>query len=161
MALDAGADEVVLISAGWKDEIRRRTGQRGVDLVYDPVGGDLFLDGLRCLAPGGRLLVIGFAGGAIPEVRVNRLLLNNISVVGSAWGEAERMDPTLTARLHERLVPLIDDGFIRPPIGATFPLEDAAAAYQTLADRTATGKIVIVVGATDERNAPSAAPTAS
>lgn len=145
IARDAGADEVVLISDTWKDEARALAPGEGFDLVYDPVGGDVFLDGVRSLGPYGRLLVIGFAGGSIPTLKVNRLLLNNIAVVGAAWGEAMRRDPGLPARVHERLVPLIDAGFIRPPIGATYPLEKAADAYRCLADRTAVGKIVLAV----------------
>jgi NADPH2:quinone reductase len=145
VARDAGADQVVLLSDKWKDEARGHAPTAGFDLVYDPVGGDLFLDGLRTLAPHGRLLVIGFAGGSIPQVKVNRLLLNNIAVVGAAWGEAMRREPAMPARVHGRLVPLIDAGFIRPPIGAEFPLSLAADAYRCFADRTAVGKIILQV----------------
>jgi NADPH2:quinone reductase len=145
VAREAGADEAVLISETWKDEARALTDGRGFDVVYDPVGGDLFLDGVRSLAMHGRLLVIGFAGGEIPQLKVNRLLLNNTTVVGAAWGEAMRRDPGMPQRMHAQLVPLIEAGFIHPPIGARFPLEDAPAAYRTLADRTATGKIILEV----------------
>ena len=145
VARDAGADEVVLISDKWKDEARTAAGPAGFDVVYDPVGDDLFLDGLRTLAPHGRLIVIGFAGGSIPQLKVNRLLLNNIAVVGAAWGEAMRREPEMPARIHERLVPLIERGFIRPPIGASFPLERAADAYRRFAERTAVGKIILDV----------------
>ena len=145
VARSAGADDVVLISERWKAEARALVGGRGYDLVYDPVGGDLFLDGLRSLATGGRLLVIGFAGGSIPEVRVNRLLLNNVGVLGAAWGEAVRGDPALPRRIHERLVPLIEAGHVRPPIGAELPLERAADAYRLLAERAAVGKVVLRV----------------
>lgn len=145
IARQAGADDVVLLSDCWKDEVRENTGGRGVDLVYDPVGAEFFLDGLRSLATGGRLLVIGFAGGSIPEVKVNRLLLNNISVVGAAWGEAVRRDPALPVRTHDLLLPLIDEGFIRPPIGATFPLERVADAYRLFAERAAVGKVILEV----------------
>ncbi len=145
MARDAGADEVVLIADKWKDEARAKAGPAGFDVVYDPVGDDLFLDGLRTLAPHGRLIVIGFAGGSIPQLKVNRLLLNNIAVVGAAWGEAMRREPEMPARVHGRLLPLIDAGFIRPPIGASFPLERAADAYRRFANRTAVGKIILQV----------------
>lgn len=86
VALQAGADEYVL-AEGFKDEVLARG---GVDIVVDPVGGDRFTDSLRCLKPEGRLLVIGFTGGEIPTVKVNRLLLNNISVVGVGWGAFEQ-----------------------------------------------------------------------
>ena len=145
IAHDAGADHVVLVSEKWKDEARARAGPAGFDVVYDPVGDDMFLDGLRTLAPYGRLIVIGFAGGSIPQLKVNRLLLKNIAVVGAAWGEAMRREPEMPARVHGRLVPLVDAGFIRPPIGASFPLERAADAYRRFADRTAVGKIVLEI----------------
>lgn len=143
VAKDAGADEVVLLASDWKDAALALTGGDGFDVVYDPVGADLFLDGLRCLGFGGRLVVVGFAGGAIPEVKVNRLLLNNISVVGAAWGEATRRDSSLPRRIHQELVGLIESGFVRPPIGQVFALEDIAAAYRTFENREAVGKVVL------------------
>ena len=85
VARAAGASEVVLAD-GFKDAVKELTDGRGVDIVVDPVGGDRFTDSLRCLAPGGRLLVVGFTGGEIPTVKVNRLLLNNVDVVGVGWG---------------------------------------------------------------------------
>ncbi|MGZ4557490.1 MAG: NADPH:quinone oxidoreductase family protein, partial [Mycobacteriaceae bacterium] len=84
-AREAGATDVVLVD-GWLQQVRELTGDRGVDVVIDPVGGDRFTDSLRSLAPQGRLVVIGFTGGEIPTVRVNRLLLNNVDVVGAGWG---------------------------------------------------------------------------
>ena len=85
VARAAGATDVVLAD-GFKDAVKELTGGRGVDVVVDPVGGDRFTDSLRSLAPGGRLLVIGFTGGEIPTVKVNRLLLNNVDAVGVGWG---------------------------------------------------------------------------
>ena len=85
VARDAGADEVVRSDGPWKDEAKERSGG-GVDVVIDPVGGDRFTDSLRSLAEGGRVVVVRFTGGSIPEVRVNRLLLNNTEVVGAGWG---------------------------------------------------------------------------
>lgn len=145
LAREAGADDVVLLGDAWKDEAKEKAPGAGFDVVYDPVGGDLFLDGLRALAMHGRLIVIGFVGGSIPEVKVNRLLLNNIAVVGAAWGEAMRRDPAMPARIHARLVPLIDAGFIRPPIGREYPLEEVADAYRSFENRTAVGKVVLRV----------------
>lgn len=143
LARDAGADDVVLIGDGWKDEVLELTS--GVDLVYDPVGGDYFLDGLRCLKRHGRLIVIGFAAGSIPEVRVNRLLLRNIGVIGAAWGEAVREDPSLVGRLHDELTPLVESGAIDPPVGQVLPLERAADAYRLFQERQAMGKVVLRV----------------
>ncbi len=146
VARAAGADEIVLVADGWKDEVRALTGGRGVDLVYDPVGGDRFSDGIRSLARGGRLVVVGFAAGTIPEIRVNRLLLRNVSVVGAAWGEAMAADPELPARIHAELLPLIERGAIRPPIGAVIDLERGVEAFRLLDERAAVGKVVVTMG---------------
>ncbi len=86
VAREAGADHVVRSDGPWKDEAKEITGGAGVDIVIDPVGGDRFTDSLRSLRAGGRVVVVGFTGGSIPEVRVNRLLLNNTEVVGAGWG---------------------------------------------------------------------------
>ena len=83
-----------MLAEGFKDAVKELTNGRGVDIVVDPVGGDRFTDSLRSLAPGGRLLVIGFTGGEIPTVKVNRLLLNNIDVVGVGWGAWAGRTPT-------------------------------------------------------------------
>ncbi len=146
VARAAGADEVVVISDTWKDDVVALTGGRGVDLVYDPVGGDRFLDGLRSLARFGRLVVVGFAAGTIPEVKVNRLLLRNVSVVGAAWGEAVAQDADLPHRIHAEMVPLIASGAIKPPIGHVLDLDQGQEAYRLLDDRQAVGKVVLRIG---------------
>ncbi len=143
IAADAGADEIVVISDGWKDEVLSLTGGRGVDMTYDPVGGDRFLDGIRALARYGRLVVVGFAAGEIPTVKVNRLLLRNVSLVGAAWGEAVAGDPTIPARIHDRLLPMIESGAVRPPVGQVLPFEQAAEAYRLLDEREAVGKVLV------------------
>ena len=117
----------------------------GVDFVFDPVGGDGFLNSVRSLAPLGRLLVIGFAGGTIPEVKVNRLLLRNSSVVGVAWGEFIRRDPAMPQRVGKALAELWDAGKLHPLVGATFPLEQAADALREIEGRRAIGKIVLLI----------------
>lgn len=132
-----GADEVVQAAEGWKDRVRELTGGRGADVVLDPVGGDAFAEGLRCLAPEGRILVVGFAAGAIPELTVNRLLLRNVSAVGVAWGAFLMGDLGLFASTAEALSGMVDAGVVRPPIAVRYPLEDGA---QALADLDA-GKI--------------------
>ncbi|MEM9564606.1 MAG: NADPH:quinone oxidoreductase family protein [Actinomycetota bacterium] len=146
VAAEAGADEIVLVADGWKDRVLERTDGRGVDLVYDPVGGDRFLDGIRSLARFGRMVVVGFAAGTIPEVRVNRLLLRNVSVVGAAWGEAMAYDPDLASNIHDELVPMIESGAVKPPIGALVDLEDGVEAFRLLDERRAVGKVVVTVG---------------
>jgi NADPH:quinone reductase len=144
VARDAGADHVVRSDGAWKDEAKELSGG-GVDLVIDPVGGDRFTDTLRSLREGGRAVVVGFAGGGIPEVKVNRLLLNNIEVVGAGWGAFWSSKPEFMAEVGEALDPLIDGGFVRPIVGARFPFEDAAGALNLLAGRGATGKVVLEV----------------
>jgi NADPH2:quinone reductase len=143
VARAAGADDVVVLSEGWKDEVLALTGGRGVDVVYDPVGGDRFGDAVRSLARFGRLVVVGFAAGTIPEIRVNRLLLRNVSLVGAAWGEAIAGDPDLARRIHAELLPMIRSGVVKPPVGAVLPFERGVEAYRLLDDRQAVGKLVL------------------
>jgi NADPH2:quinone reductase len=116
-----------------------------VDLVLDPVGGDRFTDSLRSLAEGGRLVVVGFTGGAIPEVKVNRLLLRNTEVVGAGWGAYVMSKPDVNVEIGAAIEQLIEQGFVRPLIGARFPLELAGNALKLIDDRGATGKIVLDV----------------
>jgi NADPH:quinone reductase len=146
VAAQAGADEVVLLGEGWKDEVVELSGG-GVDLVLDPVGGDRFTDSLRSLREGGRLVVVGFTGGSIPEVRVNRLLLKNTEVVGAGWGAYVMGKPDLNREIGAAVGRMVDDGFIRPIVGERFPLERAAEALKSLDERRATGKVVLDVRA--------------
>ena len=145
VAHDLGAQHLLDADSDWLPEVKRITGERGVDLVFDPVGGDRFLDSVRALAVGGRLLVVGFAGGSIPEVKVNRLLLKNSSVVGVAWGEYVRHDHEMPQRVGRALADLWSAGKLHPLVGATFPLERAADALREIESRRATGKIVLTV----------------
>lgn len=137
-----GATHTVLVD-GFKDRVLELTGGRGVDVVLDPVGGDRFTDSLRSLAAGGRALVLGFTGGSIPTVKVNRLLLKNISVVGVGWGEFIRDDPSYLGRQWDALSPLLASGALTVPEPTLRELEDAAAALQSLGDRSATGKVAL------------------
>lgn len=142
VARQAGADQVVR-GDGWLDATRELTGGRGVEVVYDPVGGDRFADSVRALAPEGRLLVVGFAQGEIPSVEANRLLLRNVSVVGVGWGEFASDKPDLMAQIGSDLEHLADEGFVRPIAGATYPLEQGGQALRDLQERRATGKLVL------------------
>ena len=144
VARDAGADHVVRSDGPWKDEAKEIS-QGGVDLVIDPVGGDRFTDSLRSLREGGRVVVVGFTGGSIPEVRVNRLLLANTEVIGAGWGNYVIRKPKLNQEIGELISRLTDQGFIRPVIGARFPLERAAEALELIDSRGATGKVVLEV----------------
>src|SRR3954470_16155195 len=119
VARRAGADEAVLAD-GFLGSVKELTGGQGVDLVMDVVGGDAFIDSLRSLAPQGRLLVVGFAGGAIPEVKVNRLLLNNVDVRGVGWGAYAMVRAGFMASQWRELEPMMAAGIIDPPLSTQF-----------------------------------------
>ena len=141
VARQAGADEVVRAD-GFKDGVKELG---GADVVLDPVGGDRFTDSLRSLREEGRLVVVGFTGGSIPEVKVNRLLLNNTEVVGAGWGAYVMPKPEVTRRIGAEIESLVQSGFVNPPVGASFPLEQAAEALKLIDSRGATGKVVLAV----------------
>ncbi len=144
VAEEAGADEVVLLGDTWKDEVKALS-DGGVDMVLDPVGGDRFTDSLRSLREDGRLVVVGFTGGSIPEVKVNRLLLGNTDVVGAGWGAYVMGKPKLNREIGAIVTGMIDEGFIRPVVGERFPLDQAAEALKAIDERRATGKVVLEV----------------
>jgi NADPH2:quinone reductase len=146
VARAAGADEVVRSDGEWRDEAKELSGG-GVDLVLDPVGGDRFTDSLRSLAEGGRLVVVGFTAGSIPEVKVNRLLLNNTEVIGAGWGAYVIAKPDTNRQIGAEIAKLIDSGHVRPLVGAGFPLSAAGAAeaLNLIDGRGATGKVVLDV----------------
>jgi NADPH2:quinone reductase len=145
VARDAGAQHCIEAESAWLPQVREITGKRGVDIVYDPVGGDRFTDSVRSLAPLGRVLVVGFAGGTIPEVKVNRLLLRNTAVIGVAWGEYVRVDPAMPRAIAADLAKLHAAGHVRPPIGGVYPMERCGEALRALEERRATGKLVLKV----------------
>lgn len=144
VAQEAGADHVVRSGGDWKDEARELSGG-GVGLVLDPVGGERFTDSLRALREGGRLVVVGFTGGAIPEVRVNRLLLSNTEVIGAGWGAYAFGKPGYVREAGAAIERLVERGFVRPAIGARFGFDDAASALRCIDGRAATGKVVLEV----------------
>ncbi|MGO4200850.1 NADPH:quinone oxidoreductase family protein [Rhodococcus sp. TAF43] len=140
---EIGADEVVQLTDGWAARVRDLTGGRGADVLVDPVGGDAFDDAVRALAPEGRLVVIGFAGGGIPSVKVNRVLFRNISIVGAAWGEFLRTEPSALAETHAALVKHVRAG-LRPIVKARYPLASAAEALADLEAGRVLGKAVLI-----------------
>lgn len=144
VARAAGADEV-LPADGFREAVADLTSGHGVDVVVDPVGGDRFTDSLRSLAPLGRLLVIGFTGGSIPEVKVNRLLLGNIDVVGVGWGAwwTGAGGAGSVRRQWDELVPLLEDGRLDPVIGSVRSLDEVAVALADIDERRATGKVLL------------------
>jgi len=141
-ALRCGADHAVLAD-GWLAAVRDVLGERAVDIVVDPVGSDRMTDSLRSLAPEGRLLVLGFAGGEIPVVKVNRLLLGNTGVLGVASREFFEQRPALVAELWGRLVELWRTGALADPPVEVYPFADARGALRAIADRKAFGKVVL------------------
>jgi NADPH:quinone reductase len=146
VAKTAGADHVVRSGGPWKDEAKEISGG-GVDIVLDPVGGDRFTDNIRVLRSFGRVIVVGFTGGFIPEVKVNRLLLGNKEVVGAGWGEAAMTHPEINQVIADGVNALVADGAIKPIVGASFPLEQAGEALKLIDSRAATGKVVLDVRA--------------
>ena len=139
VARAAGADEVVR-AEGFKDAVKELG---GADLVLDPVGGDRFTDSLRSLNEEGRVVVVGFTGGSIPEVKVNRLLLNNTEVIGAGWGAYVMTKPEVCREVGAEINRLVDEGFVKPVVGARFGLDDVASALKLIDSRGATGKVVL------------------
>jgi NADPH:quinone reductase len=144
VAREAGADHVVRSDGPWKDEAKELSGG-GVDVVLDPVGGDRFTDSIRSLRETGRVVVVGFTGGSIPEVRVNRLLLNNVEVIGAGWGAYAMPKPEVSRQVGDAIDRLIDRGYVRPLVGARFGWDEAADALRCIERRQATGKVVLDV----------------
>ncbi len=143
VARAAGADDVVRSDGPWREQVVERTG--GVDVVLDPVGGDRFTDSLRSLREGGRVVVVGFTGGSIPEVKVNRLLLRNTEVVGAGWGAYAMARPAVNREIGDALDAMIGAGTVRPVVGDRFPLARGADAMRVIDERQATGKVVLDV----------------
>ncbi len=144
VARAAGADHAIAVD-GFKDAARELTGGRGVDVVVDPVGGDRFTDSVRSLASEGRVIVVGFTGGEIPTVKVNRLLLSNTAVLGAGWGEYALNNPGYMQRQWSEIVDDVAAGRLAPPVSAVYPLAEASSALLELDERRVTGKVVIHV----------------
>jgi NADPH2:quinone reductase len=140
VALAAGADDAVLTS----EFVEHARAIGGVDIVVDPVGGDSFTDSLRSLRDDGRLIVVGFAAGSIPTVKVNRLLLRNLSVVGAGLGAYTASRPGYELQQWEELLPHIASGALSPPAISSYPLAKASQALLDIEARKATGKIVLI-----------------
>ncbi|WP_420040924.1 NADPH:quinone oxidoreductase family protein [Gordonia sp. MP11Mi] len=139
-----GADEVVQLTDGWKDKVLELS-DGGVDVLIDPVGGEVFDEALRTVGADGRYVVIGFAAGGIPSVKLNRVLFRNISIVGAAWGEyITKKSPELPALLHDDLTEMIAVG-MRPPATHVYELDQLGVALTDLAEGRIKGKAVVHV----------------
>ncbi|WP_281020011.1 NADPH:quinone oxidoreductase family protein [Minwuia sp. IMCC3060] len=141
-----GADHVFNYSEhSIRDKVKELTGGQGADVIYDPVGGDAFDESLRCINWGGRLLVIGFASGRIPEAKANLVLLKQCQIVGVFWGAWTERNPEECRSQFGTLLDWCAEGKLRPHVSMTFPLEQAPDAMKALAARKATGKVIVNV----------------
>jgi NADPH:quinone reductase len=141
-----GADHLVHYAREpFRDAVKRITDGRGADVVFDPVGGEVFENSLRCIAFGARILVIGFTGG-IGLARTNLLLIKGASVLGVRAGEAARKNPALAEERLTTLLAWAAGGHVRPHISHRIPLEDCAKAMRLLIERKAIGRVALVVG---------------
>jgi len=144
-----GADDLINYSReSIKDRTKELTGGSGADVIYDAVGGDAFDQAIRCINWKGRLLVVGFASGRIPELPINLVLLKGCQVVGVFWGAFTAREPEVNRSNLDKLGRWYRDGKIKPHVSATYPLERAADALNAILDRKATGKIVLTTGRT-------------
>jgi NADPH2:quinone reductase len=144
VCLEEGADHAIDYQAGFRDKVMELTGGRGVDIVYDPVNGPTFEESLRCLAWSGRILILGFLGGAPALARTNYLLIKGIEAIGVRIGGLSEAHPEIAGANIETLVELAGQGKLKPRIWRRFPLEAAADAIQALIDRKVIGKAVLV-----------------
>jgi NADPH2:quinone reductase len=144
IARASGADEGIDYSKeDFALRVKQLTGGKGADVIYDSVGGDVFDKSLKCIAWNGRLLVIGFAGGVIPEVKANRILLKNISVVGLHWGAYAQNEPERVPEVFAGLAKLYDAGHVKPMIFGTYGLDEVPQALDALGSRGTYGKVII------------------
>jgi NADPH2:quinone reductase len=145
VARRSGADVLVdYRREDWVERVKAVTGGEGADVIYDPVGGDVFDGSTKCIGFEGRLLTIGFAGGRIPTLAINRVLLKNISVVGVHWGYYQRRGSPLVEQWMAALLKLYAEGRIHPVIYRAYPLPEAADALRALAARESYGKVVLL-----------------
>lgn len=128
-----------------REKIKEITDGKGANVVYDPVGGDVFRQAFRAMAPEGRMLVIGFASGDIPQVPVNHLLVKNIELIGFYWGAYKKFKPEILQNSTKQLFGWYEQGQIAPHISATFPLDKTADAIRALRNRTSSGKVVVTM----------------
>jgi NADPH2:quinone reductase len=143
--LDLGADVAIDYAAeDFVDAVKAETDGAGADVIYDPVGGDVFDKSRKCIAYNGRLLVIGFTSGRFPDAPANHVLIKNYAVVGVHWGLSRRKEPHLLREIHDALIDLADAGKIKPLIGDDVPFDgDVPAALEALASRQTVGKLVV------------------
>lgn len=143
LALAKGADHVIDVTKGFREQVKELTGGQGADVIFDPVGGDVFDESTRCINFSGRLLVIGFASGRIPTIAANIPLIKGFAVMGVRAGEITRRQPELGREIRKAVREIGEQGIIRPPVSQHFALDEVKAAFQTLDDRRALGKVIV------------------
>ncbi len=141
-----GADELIdYRSEDLRERVKALTDGRGVDVVFDPVGGDVFDSSLRCVAWGARMVIVGFAAGRVPQIPANHLLVKNTSAMGLYWGSYRRHAPDLVAAQFATLLQWYRDGLLRPHVSHALDLSRAAEALTLLSERRSTGKVVLTM----------------
>ncbi len=139
-----GADHVINYTRGFRDAVKELTGGRGADVIYDPVGGDVFDESMRCIAPFGRILIVGFTSGRAAVAKTNHLLIKDASVIGFTVGGLQRADPAWAKRNNEILLGWLASGRINPYISHRVPLERTADALKLIIDRQVIGKAIVI-----------------
>lgn len=145
VAAAKGADHLIKLDATgeFREQVKALTGGRGADVIFDPVGGDVFDQSMRCIATFGRLLVIGFAAGRIPSVAVNHVLIKQVSIIGVRAGEYGRQNPVGGAQVNQALLELANAGHLTPHLHAHLPFEQLVEAFDTIAARQVIGRVVL------------------
>ena len=144
IARAAGADEAIdYLAEDIRERVKALTGGRGADVIYDPAGGDVFDASLRCVAFEGRILVIGFAGGRVPQIPANHVMVKNVDIIGVNRPAYDALAPEVSRRSQEELLGWLAEGRIRPLVSKTFPLERAVEGLESVVTRKSTGKVVI------------------
>lgn len=140
---DMGADYVINYSDGFRDQVKDFTDGRGADVIYDPVGGDVFDESMRCVAPFGRILVLGFTSGRPALAKTNHLLVKDASVIGYTVGGLQKHAPERSARNNRVLMDWLASGRIKPHVSHVLPMEQVVEGYQLIVDRKVVGKVII------------------
>jgi NADPH2:quinone reductase len=143
IAAEYAPEATVNVSNGFRERVKDITGGKGADVIYDPVGGDIFDESIRCIAFGGRILSIGFTSGRLPVLPVNIALIKGFSVMGVRAGEYGRQFPEKGRENHEAIWKLAEEGKVKPRVDAEYPLADWRAAFESLADRKVIGKTIV------------------
>ena len=141
---EMGADHVINYTDGFRDQVLELTNGRGANVIYDPVGGDVFDESMRCIAPFGRILIIGFTGGRPALAKTNHLLIKDAEAIGFTIGALNRHDPEWARRNVNILMGWLASGRIHPYVSHQLPLEQAADALRLIMDRKVMGKAVLV-----------------